>query len=144
MNEMDSESAGTHEAGLGLVEIVVAMFLLALLAVAFAPFLIGAMKTAVQNTAVATGSQLLGQELDLLRATPPYCDRVTAFGAAPAVAVTDDRGTTYQPSRTVQGCPADYPGLVRVTVTITAEGLAAPALRATTMFHVEAATEPSS
>lgn len=144
MSSTEATPRGTLDEGFGLVEIVVSMFLLALIAVAFAPVMIGALKTSAENTTLATGTQLLSRETDSLRATPAYCDDLTAFAAAAVPAITDDRGITYQPARTAAACPAQYPGLVRVTLSVTAPGLPAAALQATTLVYVQAASEPTS
>ena len=138
------ESAEDLDGGFGLIEIVVSMFLVALLAMAFAPLLVNSMKTSVRNTTIATGTQVLNGQLDRLRATPPYCDAVTAFGAAAVASTTDSRGITYQPTRQVAVCPANYPGVVRVTISVGAAGVASTALTARTLFYVDAATEPTS
>ncbi|MDQ4137433.1 MAG: type II secretion system GspH family protein [Actinomycetota bacterium] len=144
MSSTEATPRGTLENGFSLLEVVVAMFLLALLSVAFAPVLIGALKTSAENSTLATGTQLLGRETDSLRVTPAYCDDISAFVAEPVPAVTDDRGHTYQPARTAGACPARYPGLVRVTLSVTATGLPAGALQATTLVYVQAASEPTS
>jgi type II secretory pathway pseudopilin PulG len=110
------------DSGLGIVEIVVSMFLLALLAVAFLPLLIQGMKTSVRNSTVATASQLLDQQIGAVRALPPTCDAVSAFDDAPVPETTDARGTTYLPKRKVLACPTTYPGVVRVEVTVAEAG----------------------
>ncbi len=130
--------------GFSLIEIVVAMFLVAFLAVAFAPLLVQSMKTSVRNTTIATGTQLLNRELDRLRTTPAFCDAVTAFGAAAVASTTDSRGVVYQPARQVGTCPANYPGVVRVTISVSTADVASAAMTARTLFYVDGASEPTS
>ena len=134
----------TRDEGFSLIEIIVSMFLIAFLAMAFAPVLVQSMKTSVRNTTIATGTQLLNRELDRLRATPAYCDAVTAFAAAPVASTTDSRGVVFQPARQAAACPTVYPGVVRVTISVSAGDVPSTALTARTLFYVDAATEPTS
>ena len=143
MSRTEISPLGTNDDGFSLIEIVVSMFLIAFLAMAFAPVLVQSMKTSVRNTTIATGTQLLNRELDRLRATAPYCDTVTAFGAASVAPTTDSRGVAFQPVREVGPCPTDYPGVVRVTISVSTADVESAALTARTMFYVDAATEPT-
>jgi prepilin-type N-terminal cleavage/methylation domain-containing protein len=142
--ERTEQGPVTDDEGFSLIEIVVSMFLIAFLAMAFAPVLVQSMTTSVRNTTIATGTQLLNRELDRLRATPAFCDTVTAFGAAAVASTTDSRGVAFQPVRSVEPCPTTYPGVVRVTISVTTPGVASTALTARTLFYVDAATEPTS
>ena len=146
MSTTEAAPAGaTHDdEGFSLIEIVVSMFLIAFLAMAFAPVLVQSMKTSVRNTTIATGTQLLNRELDRLRTTPAFCDAVTGFGAAAVAPTTDSRGVAFQPARQVGACPANYPGVVRVTISISTADVASTALTARTLVYVDAATEPTS
>lgn len=114
--------AATDESGFGIVEIVVSMFLLALLAVAFLPLLITGMKSTVRNSTIATASQLLDQHIGAVRGLAPTCDAISAFDDMPVPSTTDARGSVFQPVRTVFACPTTYPGTVRVRVQINASG----------------------
>lgn len=143
MSTTEFSPAGANDEGFSLIEILVSMLLIAFLAMAFAPVLVHSLKTSVRNTTMATGTQLLNGELDRLRATPPYCDTLTAFGAASVAATTDSRGVTFQPVRQVAACPTAYPGVVRVTVSVGTAGVAGSAMTARTLFFVAAATEPT-
>lgn len=133
------------DSGLGIVEIVVSMFLLALLAVAFLPLLVQGMRSSVQSSTVATASQLLNQQLDAVRAIPQTCDDVRAFVASPVAAVTDARGTVFRPERhlgdVLDPCPARYPGVVNVRIAVTEAGHVLA--EAITLVYVESATGPA-
>jgi type II secretory pathway pseudopilin PulG len=145
------------ERGFGLIEIVVSMFLLAILTIAFLPLLVQSLQTSARNNLTATASQLLSAQLDELAAVAPYCDEVTDFAGGVPASVTDDRGNSYQARREVVACPDasaagnNYPGVVEVTVCV-AEGPTAagftcesgPALAtATTLVFLENATAPA-
>lgn len=126
------------EDGLGLVEIIVAMFLLALVAVAFLPLLINSLQLSIRNATVATATQILNAELDALVATPGTCAAVTAFGAATLSSTTDRRGVEYTPDRTVPDCTGiggdDYPVTVTVRLTVELDGTTVPDQETTTSF----------
>ncbi|SFN93026.1 hypothetical protein [Mycetocola miduiensis] len=136
-----TQGAAADDSGLGIVEIVVSMFLLALLAMAFLPLLIQGMTASVKSATVATASQLLNQQLDLVRAVPPNCAAVQAFDDAVVPSTTDARGTAFQPVREVLACPASYPGVVNVKVMVK-EGADVLA-EAVTLVYVESATAPA-
>ncbi|MCY7289266.1 MAG: type II secretion system GspH family protein [Cryobacterium sp.] len=130
--------------GFGLIEIVISMFLLGLLAIAFLPLLVTSMQTTVRNSAVATAAQLLNQELGLVRAAGDTCGLLTAYGASePVPASSDVRGTSYQRAHAVASCPSgsvNYPRTVSVTVsvTITAPGQSYSPVTTTTLVYLKA------
>jgi type II secretory pathway pseudopilin PulG len=146
------------ESGFGLVEIVISMFLLALLAISFLPLLITSLKVTVSNTSVATATQLVNSDLELARslaATSPYCSVLSGFATAtPLATVTDPRGVVLQPRRALvvtsgrtdaAGCPvaqtsparAAYPGTVSLRSWVTVGGKTIS--EATTLIFVERA-----
>jgi type II secretory pathway pseudopilin PulG len=145
------------EAGFGLVEIVVSMFLLALLAISFLPLLITSLKVTVSNATLATATQLVNQDLEVARsiaATNPNCSSMKTFATAtPIAAVSDPRGVVLQPHRSLvtgsgtdaSGCPvaqssparAAYPGTVSLRSWVTVGGKTIA--EATTLIYVERA-----
>ena len=128
------------ERGFGLIEIVISMFLLALLAVAFLPLLITAMKTTVQTSSVATSSQLLSRQLDAVRTLEPNCSAISGFDDIVVATTISSRGTVFQPHRQVLTCPTTYPGVVNVRVWVTEAGKVKVLSEATTLVYVKAAT----
>lgn len=143
VNTKHLPDSNPNEAGFGLIEIMVSMFLLALLATAFLPLLIQAMRTSVMNASVATANQLASAQLDELRTLDPYCDTVSAFDDVTPASVTDTRGTVYQPSRAVAACPSVYPGVIEVTVSVARAGEPSSLARARTLVYLESATAPT-
>jgi type II secretory pathway pseudopilin PulG len=143
---MPEVSSGPTEsdAGFGLIEIVISMFLLGLLAIAFLPLLVTSMQATARNSTVATATQLLDQELGLVRSAGDTCALLTTYGASvPAPASSDLRGTSYQRTHTVASCPtgvANYPRTVSVTVSvsITASGRPYTPVTATTLVYLRA------
>lgn len=127
---------GTGDSGMGLVEIVIAMFLLALLATAALPVLIGALRLSAGNSSVTTATQLVEEQLAGARAQTATCGGLTAFAASTVPSVTDGTGAVLQPVRTIT-CPAAYPGTARFVATVT-RGSTVVAT-ATTLVYVSAA-----
>jgi len=124
-------------AGFGLVEVVVAMFLLALLAVAFLPFLVQGVTKASANGTLAAASQLANREMENARAQVT-CSSLTAATES----VLDPRGVSLQVVRSVGGaCPtsaASYPMTVPVSVTVARTDTGAVLSSATTLIFVAA------
>lgn len=102
-----------NENGIGLIEIVVAMFLFALVAVAFLPALIRGYEATRLNTTLSTATQLLSRELEGLHAsTVLSCATLSTFDATPVI---DDRGVELHATRSVT-CPNSYPSTARVVL----------------------------
>jgi Tfp pilus assembly protein PilV len=129
------------ESGIGLIEIVISMFLVALIAMAFLPLLIRTYSTTSLNTTTATATQLLDANVDAARTTASNCQAVTNFVATAITTVTDERGVVYQPHRALVGtCPAGYPGTVGVRTWITELGKTQVVAEATTLVYLTKAT----
>lgn len=138
--EYPVRSNSGQDSGIGLVEIIIGMFLLALLAVAFLPLLVDALRATVRNATVATASQVLGGELDGLSAVPRTCQDLTVWESSSATVTVDERATEFTPVRSVTGCPpADYPATVEVTIAVDVSSDANVNVEATTLVIVESA-----
>jgi type II secretory pathway pseudopilin PulG len=92
------------DAGIGLIEIVISMFLISLLAIAFIPVIVSALRASELNSTAATATRLVSQAIDdarsrgaadcaaaqLLNATTEEVDAqgvtITVTTAVPAVA----------------------------------------------------------
>ena len=127
---------GGRDAGLGLVEILVSMMILAILAIAVLPVLVQGLRTSSSNATLATASQFAGQELDLVRTYNSDCTTIGSFDDVPTRVATDARGVSLEIRRSVGDCPAatDYPGVVRVSVEIIRAGVPTPILAKATTF----------
>ena len=60
VNEFENLDPQSSESGFGMIEIIVSMFLLALLAVAFLPLLINTLQLGPKNAAIAAGKSVGG------------------------------------------------------------------------------------
>ena len=128
------------DAGFGVIEIIVSMFLLSLLALAFLPLLIESMTAAARNATIATAYQLVSQQLDEVRIIASTCADVSAFDDVAIAVTTDARGTVFQPHREVAACPDVYPGVVQVRAWVTESGNSEAIAEAVTLVYVESAT----
>lgn len=130
------------EAGFGLIEIVISMFLLGLLAIAFLPLLITSMQTTVRNSTIATATQLVNQQMEEARVAGDTCAALTAYGDASVAlpTTTDARGVSYQPTREVAPCTLEtvYPRTVSVTVLVSMVASTVAPVTATTLVYLRA------
>jgi type II secretory pathway pseudopilin PulG len=128
------------EHGFGMVEIVVSMFLIALIAVAFIPVLIQGMRISVVNTSIATATQLVSQNMEQARARGTNCADLRNFAAEVVPPVVDQRGVSFQPVRTAVVCTGvstDYPKTVPFRVRVTESGSSVELASATTRLLVQ-------
>lgn len=108
----------TDDAGFGIAEVLVAMFLLGLIAVALIPILVQGLRVSAQNAALATATQLANQQIEQVRG-------VTACGSITAATTTASaQNVPLKAVRTIgTTCPAGpttgYPTTVKVSVTVT-------------------------
>jgi type II secretory pathway pseudopilin PulG len=95
--------AGSDD-GLGLIEVIVAMFLLALFAVVLLPVLITGMQLAATNTTNAAAAQLANGQVKAAQSASPDCAAVAAV--ADVFETTDKRGVPLNVTTTTGACPA--------------------------------------
>ncbi|MCU1418119.1 MAG: uncharacterized protein JWP32_2293 [Schumannella sp.] len=142
MEPNELSTPGPDDSGFGLVEVVVSMFILAIIAMAFLPVLIQGMRSSVTNATAATAGQLVSQQMDEARALPATCVALSAFDDAAVPTTTDARGTVFHPHRTVGACPTTYPGVVQLRVWITEGAGTAVTAEAKTLVYVSSAVAP--
>ncbi len=103
---MDSTPTGpvseTNDKGFGLIEIVVSMFILAILAIAFVPLLVEGLKQSIATSTTATATQLVAERLQLAQAQGPVCSDVAALAGTNQF--TDPRGVIIAVTTTVGSC----------------------------------------
>ncbi|MEO5534690.1 MAG: hypothetical protein ABIR17_06105 [Pseudolysinimonas sp.] len=99
--------------GFGLIEIVVSMFMLALLAIAFLPLLVTGLKQSAATATLATATQLVNTQMQKASAANT-CSAATSLGGVQSL--TDPRGVVIQMTTVVGGCPTGA-GTVSVTST---------------------------
>jgi prepilin-type N-terminal cleavage/methylation domain-containing protein len=110
----NQSSALRDESGFGLIEIVVAIFLLGLLAVAVLPILVQGLRLSATNSTLATATQLANQQIEQVRAQQS-CGAIVAVTTTVATS-----GPSLTVSRSISlTCPASgYPITVPVAVQV--------------------------
>ena len=132
----------SSEDGLTLIEIVVAMFILALLSVAFLPLLVQGVKKSAQTATIATATQLANARMDSERAQAQAGTNCTSLANPADLSTTDSRGIPLlvsSPSVTAT-CPASstaYPTTVSFRVTVVRTDTGATVVQADTRLYVD-------
>lgn len=111
--------AQQNEHGFGMIEVVVSIFMLGLLAIAFIPVLLQGLRATEQNSTLASATQLVNQSLELSRGQTFDCEGLVSF-AAEIITGADARGTVLTVIRTLPaGCNATdgIPELLSISVT---------------------------
>lgn len=106
------------QSGISLVEVIIAMFILALMSVATLPLLIGGVKASATNRDLVAANSLAVAQLAALQTAFPN-SAANSCGAVRASAtggVTDPSGSAVTATITVGSCPASYPATVPVTI----------------------------
>jgi type II secretory pathway pseudopilin PulG len=121
-------------------EVVISMFMLALLALALLPLLISSAQLSSKNVTLTTATQLVNEQMDIVRGLAPTCSTITRFaGETVGLLTTDPRGTVLSVDRTLDGCPSSYPGLIAFTAQVRADGKAQVLAQASTRIFVSSA-----
>ncbi len=112
------EQLRDRQSGVSLVEIVVAMFLLALMSVAVLPLMIGTVRASATNSELLAADSLANAQLATLQASFPNAtaNSCAAVSATATSGVADPSGSGATASITFGACPASYPATVKVTV----------------------------
>lgn len=100
--ELTETVSDTNDQGFGLVEIVVSMFMLAVLAIAFLPLLVEGLRQSVGTSTTATATQLVSERMQLAQSKGPECADVAAL--AGTTNFTDPRGVILAVTTTVGSC----------------------------------------
>ncbi len=139
-NSVDSRPA-SDETGFTLIEIVVSMFILALLAMALIPLLIQGLKTSAETAAVASATQLVNSQLDLVRSQPSTCSGVLGAPSPTVGPPSTYRGVPLQLTATPGACPtptptASVPGTMSYNVTVVRLDTGKTLAQASTLVYV--------
>lgn len=107
--------------GFSVVELIIAMFLLSVIALALLPLLIGVTKSSTANRSIVEATSFANAQIASLGARFPAggdnaCASVVAAASAAATA-TAPAGTDLSVAVSTSACPAVKPGTLTVTVT---------------------------
>lgn len=135
-----TRATDTNDDGFGLVEVLVAIFILGLLAVAMLPLLITGLRVAAEQSTVATATQLVSDTIEVARATNPMACDVLGTDRT----TTDGRGVELHVVGVVVGsCAAlgEEPGTIKYRVTVSSTSPARELATATTLIFAPGADD---
>jgi prepilin-type N-terminal cleavage/methylation domain-containing protein len=112
----------SSDGGFGLVEVVISMFLFAIIAMAALPVLWNGMSISARNAKTATATQLAAKELEIARAAATSCASLRTFSTASPAPFTDAAGSSYSVQRNPVTCPTAFPTTVPYVSTVTSGG----------------------
>ena len=121
------------EEGVGLIEILISIMLLAILATALVPVLVNGLRQASSNATLATATQLANNELERARSWKT-CSALTPS----SVNITDAREVVLSMTTTVGSCSPtpENPVSVPVTVTVTRQDTGVVVTSTTTYIFI--------
>lgn len=116
-----------NDEGFSVVELIIAMFLLAILALAVLPLLIGATTSSAVNKSLVAATTYANSQLAPIRVQFPNDGASNSCAAVAARAATGvvDSASGLLADVTVSACPASLPGTVTVTAKVYKSGSAA-------------------
>ncbi|OZB82150.1 MAG: hypothetical protein B7X41_16310, partial [Microbacterium sp. 14-71-5] len=104
------------EEGFGLVEVVIAMFLLGLIAIAILPALVNGLGYSARQSTVATATRQVNSLIDQVRQSPACSSMPTILGtSATPRTFTDGRGGTFTTQADIGSCSAGVAVSLHVT-----------------------------
>lgn len=132
----------SNEFGFGVVEIVIAMFLVGLMAVAFLPILVQSVRVTATNAIVAEATQIVAQQLERVGAAGSSCSAVKAITGTPPAVVDTERGS-LQPHLSLElplsdVCADPYLRVVALRVWVTLPGSTSELAAAKTLTLLDA------
>ncbi|MDN3496125.1 prepilin-type N-terminal cleavage/methylation domain-containing protein [Planococcus sp. APC 4015] len=116
----------SRDHGFSLVEVIIAMFLLAVIALAVLPLTITAVRASVGNADLVAATTFANAQLapirDAFPQDPAETTSCAVLRARATTATPGPAGSDLVAAITVSGCPAAYPGSMNVTVTVSERG----------------------
>lgn len=135
----NSEQYAPADAGFSLVEIVVAMFILALVAVSLAPMLVSSLQQTSTNALATQATHLASVQMDAVRAQTANCAAMSAYANSTLPVVATGQGVSLSITQTLGACPATYPGTAQFTVNVRRTDTNALLATATTLVYLQSA-----
>lgn len=112
--------------GFGLVEVIIAMSLLMVIAVAMLPVFINSLRLSSTTVSVTTATQIVSEQMDLARSIAPTCDAVQQFAEETLGRIVEDpRGVILEITMvTPATCPTPgtYPAAFLLQVEVREQG----------------------
>lgn len=118
----DRASQESDDTGIGLIEIVIAMFLIAIMALALLPVFASTLQLSQKNIEIGRAAQIVNEQVNLAAqqaAATATCSAISTFAVAPNTPVPGIQNTDFRYTRTVSACPATYPATMTITISVT-------------------------
>jgi prepilin-type N-terminal cleavage/methylation domain-containing protein len=126
----------SREDGFSLIELIVALSILAIASLALVPLLVNGLLQSSKNTTQATANAFANQQIQLAAGQPTACSSFNSYGILNPATEVDPRGVTLVATNTVAACPTSYPGTRTFTVTVKRQDTGATLITATTLVYV--------
>ncbi|MDF2470341.1 MAG: prepilin-type N-terminal cleavage/methylation protein [Rhodococcus erythropolis] len=123
---------GVDAAGFSLVEVVIAMFLLAVIAIALLPALVDGIRYTSKQSSVATATRFMNEVVEQARQSAD-CTELLGFETSPLTS-EDGRGNQLTANVDVSGCPGA--ANTARTFEITVSGAAGALASTTALVHL--------
>lgn len=141
MSTVSSAALVQDDEGFGLIEIVVSMFMLALLSLSMLPLLVTSVQQSARNVTLASANQLVQQQLEKARGATTCGALGAAVNASTTTSASsvDSRGVPLQLTEIVAACtitPNTPQGTVNVTVRVIRTDTDQTLSRASTLVYV--------
>jgi len=128
----------TDAAGFSLVEVVIAMFILGLVAIALLPALINGLRYSSEQSSVATATRQLNAIVEDVRQGQPTCDDVAALAASQTF--EDGAGRNYMTSGSAGQCiECSISGGAAISLNLTAQQNGRTLARVSALVYVQGA-----
>ena len=132
-------SPAESEAGFSLVEIVVAIFVLAGLSLSLIPVLVSGIRQTASNSVLALATHVVSTRMESAQVQLPTCEAVMAFAASAVPEIQTISGATLRVQQVLDACPSQYPGTVRLKVAVVRTDTGVEVSRATTLLYLKSA-----
>ena len=118
---MRAPAERSRQDGIGIIEVIVAMFILAIVSLILLPVFASTLKLASKDITVGRASNIsdeyVGLALQYARVNP-YCTPVTTNFTLPRTTVPGAANSAFTYSETSASCPTTYPGTMLITITV--------------------------
>jgi prepilin-type N-terminal cleavage/methylation domain-containing protein len=138
-----TQESRSGESGFSLVEIVVAMFLIGVLAMSVLPVLMQSLTATATNITFATATQMVNDQMDIARSRVQDCADLAAYISEVPPPVTDSQKVVLQATRTAATCSDAQLDAVSVTITVTRNDNHRVMANATTLLTVQPSPSPT-
>ena len=136
MNIKNVREARDEQSGFGLVELIVAMAILAIISLSLVPLLLNGVRQSAAATTLATATQLANEQIENAAAQPTLCQDFNDTNILTTKTQVDPRGVTLVITNTVAACPTAFPNSRLFVTTVTRQDTGTTLITASTLVYV--------